>query len=81
MIRYVFGASFEQFSLSFPDVNKNKGVAEMAPLNMLHPITITVSDNCFMVSEKSGDKFPFDEWEPWYINQVYRSDFCEAGFM
>ena len=27
-----FGAYFEQFSLSSPDVNKNKGVAEMAPL-------------------------------------------------
>ena len=27
-----FGACFEQFSLSFPDVNKNKGVVEMAPL-------------------------------------------------
>ena len=30
MIRYIFGASFEQFSLSFPDVNKNKGVAVTA---------------------------------------------------
>ena len=27
-----FGAYFEQFSLSSPDVNKNKGVAETAPL-------------------------------------------------
>ena len=33
MIRYSFGAYFEEFSLSFPDVNKNKGVAERAPLN------------------------------------------------
>ena len=32
MIKYIFGASFKQFSLSFPDVNKNKGVAETAPL-------------------------------------------------
>ena len=32
MIGYIFGASFKQFSLSFPDVNKNKGVAETAPL-------------------------------------------------
>ena len=28
MIRYIFGAYFEQFSLSSPDVNKNKGVAK-----------------------------------------------------
>ena len=27
------GASFEQFSLFSPDVNKNKGMAETAPLN------------------------------------------------
>ena len=32
MIGYIFGAYFKQFSLSFPDVNKDKGVAEMAPL-------------------------------------------------
>ena len=32
VIRYIFGASFKQFSLLFPDVNKNKGVAETAPL-------------------------------------------------
>ena len=32
MIGYIFGASFKQFSLSFPDVNKNKGVTETAPL-------------------------------------------------
>ena len=35
MIRYIFGASFKQFSLTFPDVNKNKGVAETAPLSFL----------------------------------------------
>ena len=35
MIRYVFGAYFKQFSLSSPDVNKNKGVAEMAPFKDL----------------------------------------------
>ena len=33
MIRYIFNAYFEQFSLSSPDVNKNKGVAETAPLS------------------------------------------------
>ena len=32
MIRYIFGAYFKQFSLSFPDVNKKQGVAETAPL-------------------------------------------------
>ena len=32
MIRYIFGAYFKQFSLSFPDVNKNKGVAETTPV-------------------------------------------------
>ena len=31
VIRYIFGAYFMQFSLSFTDVNKNKGVAETAP--------------------------------------------------
>ena len=33
MIRYIFGASFKTFSLSFPDVNRNTGVAETAPLS------------------------------------------------
>ena len=32
MIRYSFVGYFKQFSLSSPDVNKNKGVAETAPL-------------------------------------------------
>ena len=27
----MFGAYFKQFSSSFPDVNKNKGVAEISP--------------------------------------------------
>ena len=35
MIRYIFGTSFKQFSLSFPDENRNKGVAETAPLKFL----------------------------------------------
>ena len=34
MIRYIFGAYLEQFSLSCPDVNTNKGVAETTPFNM-----------------------------------------------
>ena len=43
MIGYIFGASFKQFSLSFPDVNKNKGVAETAPLMIKRPQSITVN--------------------------------------
>ena len=41
MIRYIFGAYFKQFSLSFPDVNKNKGVAETAPLIIQRTTFIT----------------------------------------
>ena len=38
----MFGAYFKQFSLSSPDVNKKKGVAETAPLMvMLHGTTFT----------------------------------------
>ena len=32
MTGYIFGAYFKQFSLSFPDVDKNKRVAETSPL-------------------------------------------------
>ena len=42
MTGYIFCAYFKQFSLSSPDVNKNKGVAETAPLMvMLHGTTVT----------------------------------------
>ena len=40
MIRYFLCASFKQFSLSFPDVNKNKGVAETAPLTLTKSIAV-----------------------------------------
>ena len=36
MIGYIFGAYFKQFSLSFPDENKNKGVTETAPLSNMN---------------------------------------------
>ena len=42
MIRYIFGVSFKQFSLSFPDVNKHKGVAETAPQEMTDICTTQV---------------------------------------
>ena len=41
MIGYIFGAYFKQFSLLFPDVNKDKGVADTAPLdNIMYKIYV-----------------------------------------
>ena len=45
MIWYIFGASFKQFSLSFPDVNKNKKVVETDPLNWPFRVKHQVSDH------------------------------------
>ena len=48
MIRYFFGAYFKQFSLSPPDANKNKGVAETAFLR-----------GFIFVSQQAAVHFPF----------------------
>ena len=55
MIGYSFGASFKRFSLSFPDVSKNKGMADTAPLKHGSPlslISLSVGEECATLSSR-----------------------------
>ena len=59
MIWDIFRASFKQFSLSLPDVNKNKGVAERAPFCvLLSSVALFDWETCLTIFGNSNCHWP-----------------------